>query len=683
MTATDLKILIFTPDAALGRAAETAALSLGALPLVVGPGAQEPELSLGPLALLDIRVGEPLRTQVFRKVEHVVVLGPRGDTREILEALRAGAADYLAFDSSSAELEEAINRLAGREGEVVAYLQLEERGTPPRRVPLRGKLVTIGRDPSNDLCLDSAVVSRFHSKVLRRGGEHFIVDCSSRHGTFVNDALVTEAPLREGSKIRFGTVGAPTATYQRSQELQPSAPAEGLAVDPAQMESNQEMRDIAALVDTFLKLNGDLLLEDVLQIVVARSIELADADRGLILLVERHVDAQETSTQDEEAPAETGNEPQELALAMARDRAGNPLGGERLMISKKIPGDVLQTGTGVILEDLLAPGSVTDHPSTIEIGVRSAMCVPLRVRRSRPGQRANPVLGVLYVDSTSRKRPFSQKLLGALESLASEAAQAIYNSQLYEEHLAKRELDKEMRIARNIQKRLLPPSSYRSGWVELHGSSQASREVGGDLLDYYPRGEHQINLLLGDVSGKGIPAAMISSMLDGIFYGLGAQAQGVPDLGQAARELNRYLVSKSGEERFVSAIFGALSSTGKLTYVNAGHNPPICARAAGHLEILREHGMVLGMLEEAEYRPLEVQFLPGDVLVLYSDGITEARSRGGERFGLDRLQKVVLEQSQRSAREIHDSILSALARFAAGEPRGDDATLMVVKLLKH
>jgi sigma-B regulation protein RsbU (phosphoserine phosphatase) len=170
-------------------------------------------------------------------------------------------------------------------------------------------------------------------------------------------------------------------------------------------------------------------------------------------------------------------------------------------------------------------------------------------------------------------------------------------------------------------------------------------------------------------------------MLGGLCYGIGAQTGGAADLGEAAGELNRYLVSKSGLEKFVSVVFGTLWADGRLAYVNAGHNPPLVIRGAGTVELLREHGLIMGMFDEAEYRASEVRLAPGEILVLYSDGITEARARDGERFGVERLKEAARGAGVRSPKEIHDAILAETDSFTRSAPPGDDVTLMAVKYL--
>ncbi|HVR73183.1 MAG TPA: SpoIIE family protein phosphatase [Planctomycetota bacterium] len=701
-------ILIVTQDPLLGSSLAAEIAREGHRVTLVSPSEMRDKPHLPARAVfVDARDGsaatrEAAIREAAVETSYVVAVGKLYGTGEVLAAMRTGARDYISEELRPAELAEVLARIVAPREIPQGVIEYQDRGGETRKVILRGKTVTLGRDPSNDICIDSAIVSRFHARIILKGGQYSIIDNGSRHGIHINNQRVDEAVLSDGTCARLGTSGSPVIVF-RSEE-RPVERTWGEPPPESGHMSSQEMKDIASLLDTFVKLNGDLVLDDVLQIVLARSIEFADAERGMILLVESRGDATGASRRtgdangegeahgdeeryvdedgDEEDEEEKAAElPGELRLAIARNRDGSPIGEEGLQFSQRIPAEVMKTGTGMILEDILAPGKALAHPSTIQLGVRSAMCAPLRVRRTSTGAGSQQVLGVLYVDSSTRARPFSPRLLHALESLASEAAQAIFNSRLYQECLEKRQIDAEMRIAREIQKGILPPNAFRNEWLEIHGSSQPSKDVGGDLLAYYPFEDGRVNLVVGDVSGKGVPAAILSAMLDGLCYGLGAQPTEMPDLGKVACELNRYLVSKSGLQKFVSAVCLTVRRSGQLSYVNAGHPPPLCISHGGSIEALRTGGMILGVFEEAEYKTGEVSLHPGDVLLLFSDGITEARARDGALFGLERLKAVLLQCVTRSAREIHDAVLAAVSRFTMGGQPSDDVTLMVVRFL--
>ncbi|MEM7233683.1 MAG: GAF domain-containing SpoIIE family protein phosphatase, partial [Planctomycetota bacterium] len=439
---------------------------------------------------------------------------------------------------------------------------------------------------------------------------------------------------------------------------------------------NREIKELAEILDTFLEVNQDLVLDDVLELVLTRSIEFTGADRGVILLA-RHIEEDVVDPSLERiVPKISGD----LRPAMALDRLGVSLPLDEHAISQKIPIRVLESGVGVVLEDLLSDEDAEMHVDTIDLGVRSAMCVPLKARRPGSGPDESPEpIGVLYVDSRTLARPYSSTLLHALESLAGEAARAISNAQLYRISQIKRQIDEEMKLARSIQENLHPPATCDRDWFALKGTSQASLEVGGDVINYFVR-EDRLGLLVGDVSGKGVGAAIFSAMLDGHFWSLSARDTLEAELGPIAEDLNRYLTEKSQGQKFVSLVCGVLRKQGELTYVNAGHNPPLLVKSDSELSELKDGGMIMGLFDDANYEVGHVVLEPGDRLILYSDGIPEARNYEGEFYGMERLRRIVSESGDASPESIHEAVIESLESFVAGRPLSDDVTLLVLGL---
>jgi len=633
---------------------------------------------------VDTSIGASIVRETAKHFATIVAIGGPESADAVVGSLRSGASDYLLGEVTHDALLDAAERISERSSEPSRAAAVGDGETTtsespaPARVTLRfhdlqGDFrsfaldsdgpIDLGRDPANALVFDSQVVSRFHATLTPPPAGSSSVgwtinDRESRHGVIVNDQKIG-APheLRDGDVIRLGKPGAPelfaSVSHPSTGGMNPDSTIHELPADDA----GREIKSLANLLDTFLQLNSELVLDDVLALVVERSIEFAAAERGMILLLED----------------------EELSLVIARTADGREVEAEGLEISRKIPDDVLSTGKGLIFEDLLDDSHVGDHSATIKIGVRSAMCVPLASRRRVKDQQGAPKpLGVLYVDSRQTGHPFSEQLLHALESLAGEAAQAIVNARLYEVSLEKRRIDEEMRLAREIQENFLPARAFESEWVELCGTSASSLEVGGDVLDYFPR-ERRLGVLVGDVSGKGVPAAIFSAMLDGHFHAFTDLPTDAAELGEVAQRLNAHLLSRSGDEKFVTLVFAVLRRNGELAYINAGHNPPIVVKQAGKTQRLPAGGTILGMLEEATYQSDRTDLQTDDVLVLYSDGVTEARSPDGEFFSLERLERIVTEERAHSAETIHDKIIDEWNRFTAGEPAADDVTLMVVK----
>lgn len=598
-----------------------------------------------------------------------VALGDPARGEDVLEAFRRGARDFLEASPKPEALEACLGRLRLAGSPPFAEMEYRDaRGQRVRRA-LGGPVAKIGRDPTNDVVFDAATVSRFHAEIRREGTGYEIRDLGSRHGTFVDGVRVQESPLADGNEIRLGAPGAPALVFHAAP-----TPGADTAREPA---PSRELRDIASLLDVFLTLKTDLVLDDLLEIVVRQAIEITGADRGMILLSDPEPIPSKSR---EGGPEGSERDPTRLRPAIARAKGGEPIAEDGIAISRRIPRSVFETGRGEIFEDLLLPGAAEEHPGTIGMGVRSAMCAPLRSRRAETGPEGErEVLGVLYVDSATRKEPFSPRTLQAFESLAVEASQAIWNARLYKVCLEKRRVDDEIRIAQSIQRSLQPAPDFENGWAALRGTSEPSREVGGDFFQYYPLAPDRLALAVGDVSGKGIPAAILSATLDGLAYGLASDPTRISRLEDAAAVLNRYLLLKSAEQNFVSLFFGVLSAGGSLAYVNAGHNPPLLLRADGTVERLLATGTVLGAFEESTYESGRVELRPGDLLLLYSDGLTEAKAPGGERFGGERLLAAAREAASGRPAAVHAAVLARLKEFAGEGPLADDVTLAVLR----
>jgi sigma-B regulation protein RsbU (phosphoserine phosphatase) len=232
-----------------------------------------------------------------------------------------------------------------------------------------------------------------------------------------------------------------------------------------------------------------------------------------------------------------------------------------------------------------------------------------------------------------------------------------------------------MRIAAEIQTSLLPRRAPTiEGW-ELVGSNRPSRQVGGDYFDFGQKGE-DVLLALGDVSGKGTGAALLMTVLRAAV-----RAHWTDDaVVSAVREINRTVHENVPSGKFVTFFLGRLDpADGRLTYVNAGHNPPMLIRADGSLETLTEGGMVLGMFESVPYDEGTAEMSSGDVLLIFSDGVTESWSEQGEEYGEERLAELVIERRELSAEALQGAILADLERFESGGPATDDRTLIVLK----
>jgi sigma-B regulation protein RsbU (phosphoserine phosphatase) len=266
---------------------------------------------------------------------------------------------------------------------------------------------------------------------------------------------------------------------------------------------------------------------------------------------------------------------------------------------------------------------------------------------------------------------FSRMLL----QLAGEAQPATEGRELFREMVEWARRDHELRIAAEIQRALLPASQYVGKAFEVAATSVPCRAIGGDFFDYYHLSRDGFAFVLGDVAGKGPAAALLASLLQGIFTA-NAYRDGTP--AGFVTLANDALLRRAVEARFATAIYAMLDRRGRLTYCNAGHNPPLLVNRSG-VRRLDWGGMIVGAFEHATFEDDAQQLWPGDVLVAYSDGVTEARDSSDDEFGEERLLSSVQANCTRSAEEIMERLLSSVRQFSAGTAQIDDITMLVLR----
>jgi sigma-B regulation protein RsbU (phosphoserine phosphatase) len=285
------------------------------------------------------------------------------------------------------------------------------------------------------------------------------------------------------------------------------------------------------------------------------------------------------------------------------------------------------------------------------------------------------VIGVLYLDSRQRGTLEPPAIATALETLSIEAALAIENAQLYREALVKAKYEEESRVAASIQAALLPAGSRAGRFFTAAAISVACHAVGGDFFDYVDLPSAGFGFILGDVSGKGSPAALLAAAALGMFS---IEARRHARAAPVMSELNAGLFRRGIEARFITASYGILCPDGRLTYANAGHNPPILLTANGHRR-LETGGLLLGLFEDAFVDEETLTLEPGHCVVVYSDGITEARNVAGEPFEETRL----LESLDRHRGDAPADLVHALAAdvraFCGDAPQSDDLTVVAVR----
>jgi serine phosphatase RsbU (regulator of sigma subunit) len=496
---------------------------------------------------------------------------------------------------------------------------------------------TIGRSSETQLQLNDAHVSRKHAELIQEGSTWHVRDLGSRGGTFVNDVKVERAALKPGDRIRIGD------TELRLETGETSALTSG----------HFDFRQVNALLAGLRALGSGQVLDEVLAIVLDSTLELTGAERGFILL------------------AEPGGQ---LVQRLARARGGITLTSAQT--SKRIPEEVFNTGVDRIVSDLLDDANASRHGGTLALGIRHVLCTPLKVAQFHGGhgQAGEQRIGVLYLDS--REKGYLQAA-GVLHALAAEASVVIENARLYQEAITAERAAQELRIASDIQRALLPPDRFASVRVELAASTTPCRSVGGDLFDYIEQESGALAFTVADVAGKGTSAALLTAVVQGLLAG---ESNHVDQPAQVCTRLNRALCRRAVASRFVTVFYGQLGTDHTLKYCNAGHNAPFLVTSSDILR-LDAGGTVVGLFDFSEYDSGEVPVAAGDLLVVFSDGVTEAVNTAGDEFGDERLSACLETVRGRSAAETLAAVQQAVSAFAGTEPPRDDMTVMVLRFL--
>jgi sigma-B regulation protein RsbU (phosphoserine phosphatase) len=289
-------------------------------------------------------------------------------------------------------------------------------------------------------------------------------------------------------------------------------------------------------------------------------------------------------------------------------------------------------------------------------------------QHSEAGERR---IGVLYLDS--REKGYLQTA-GVLHALAAEAAVVIENARLYQDAVQAERAAQELRIAADIQRALLPPDRFSSPQVDLAASTTPCRSVGGDLFDYVPE-EGALSFTVADVAGKGTSAALLTAVVQGLLAG---EAIAGYSPAKVCLHLNRSLCRRAVASRFVTVFYGRLAQDRVLRYCNAGHNAPFLVTASD-IHRLETGGTVVGLFDFSLYDTGEIEVSPGDLLVVFSDGVTEAVNAEGDEFGDERLAECLASVRGGSAEQALAAVQKAVAEFAGTEPPRDDMTLMVLR----
>jgi len=513
----------------------------------------------------------------------------------------------------------------------------------------------------NHLQLDDPRVSRQSAAIISEGGRFYLEDRGQRRGLHLSGKQIDRCVLQDGDVISFGVEGSFEIIF-RSAEADSSIESLLTRIQsiPTTGSSPGGLHKLNLLLEATMLLHSQLPLESVLGTMLDHAISITDADRGLLL-----------------EPDASGT----LQIRLARRTGGLRLASEGLAPSQTALRQALEKKSAVITEDLAqADIMLQDAQSIVAQRLRAVVAIPLYAM-SRANSAESSIhterghfLGVVYLDSR-RPAAFSKLERQILDALALEAASILDNARLVEYERQRQRLEQELSIARDIQQALLPRGFRDFPHLTVSGVNLPCLSVGGDYFDVFPMKDERTAFLIADVSGKGLGAALLTTMLQGALSGMtmGADPAGV------FNHLNNFLCEHAEVGKYATMFFGVLGRGGELEYINAGHPPPLLLRAGDLVEPFTEGSFPVGLIAGTEYEAARVTLEAGDTLVLFSDGVTEAADPDQELYGVPRLREALAGRHDAPLDHLHKAVFDSVEKFSRGASQGDDITVLLVR----
>lgn len=515
--------------------------------------------------------------------------------------------------------------------------------------------LVVGRSSRADLVLSDRFLSRQHARFYREGDGWMVEDLGSRNTTLLNGRPVTgPARVGPGDLVKLsetviavagegGAVPAPPSEEKTSSSDTIVLRSASELLAAAERESAGRLK---LLNEVHRALATTHNLKDLLEVVLDRAFAHLGPEEAIVYLKSPHGGLERVATR--RLPGAKGE----------------------LSHSRSLEHEVVEKAQAALVLDALTDERFAAAQSILSSGVRSLIAAPLLD--------ASGSLGMIVLGSRIHLRRFSEQDMELLVAFASVAALRIRNLSLAEEAARRRELEKELAIARHIQLALLPESLPDIPGYAVFATNDASRAVSGDFYEFQQRDESDEQIIvIADVSGKGIGASLLAASFDSLLMGP-IEVNYPPDV--ICSRVSRRLYAKTPPERYVTAFLLALDpASGRISYTNAGHNAGLLVRADGAIQRLDATGMPIGLMPFAEYEKAEVTLAPGDLIVLYTDGLTEAANPDGDEFGLERLEAVVRRHAAEPLVALAVAIETVIEVFADGTPFGDDRTLVMLR----
>ena len=549
-----------------------------------------------------------------------------------------------------------------------AILELISPDNSRHRVPLTKSPFFVGRgEEGNHLSIPDKRISRQCAAVVRDQDRYSLDDRGHRLGVFINGDKISSQVLKNGDVITFGLEDSFRLIFHSAGASALPKPAAGMASVLSTMISGDDMDSFAGelnkldlLLEATKLLHSQRPLEAVLEEMLDRAISITHADRGLLL------EADEAGT---------------LRQWLARRSGAGSFPAQEFSPSQTAVGLAIERKSAVITGDLRQGEDALNAAQSVMIQrLRSVVAIPLysmpraNTEASITNAALGEFLGVLYLDSR-RSSAFSQLDRQILDAIAIQSASILHNARMVKREIERQRMDQELSIACSIQQALLPRGLHDFPHLSVRGVNFPCLEVGGDYFDVFPIDGRRTAFLIADVSGKGLGAALVTTILQGALSGMAIGAEPA----RVFEHLNNFLCGHTEVGRYATLFFGTVDPEGNLEYLNAGHLPPLVMRRGEVAELFREGSFPVGLIPEAKYSVARAKLEPGDTLVLFSDGVTEAANKAEEMFGGARLQKLLAGQHDAPLDGLQKTVVDAVETFAGGASQADDITLLLVR----
>jgi phosphoserine phosphatase RsbU/P len=524
-------------------------------------------------------------------------------------------------------------------------------------------LIGRGAETGNHLQLSDRRISRNCAAIVIEANHYYLEDRGQRRGLFVNGEKVESRELQNGDVVTFGLEDSYEILFRLSSGSgEESVPHLLTRIEhiTSSEPSSGGLRKLNLLLEATSLLHSQLPLDEVLANMLDHAVSITDADRGLLL---------------------TADVAGALKVKLARRSGGLRLPPESLTPSQTAIQLALRQKSPVITEDLAqADMDLQAAQSIVAQRLRAVVVIPLwamtraNTQESMVDVKRGEFLGVLYLDSR-RPAAFSKLDRQILDALAADAASILDNARLVERERERQRLEQEINIARDIQQALLPRNFPNAPEFAVTGVNFPCLSVGGDYFDVFPLSDGRTAFVIADVSGKGLGAAIVTTMLQGALSGMTLGT----DPARVFNHVNRFLCDHTEVGRYATVFFGLLDNDGHLEFINAGHPSPFLIRRGAAEEAFTEGSFPVGLVPEAQYTAARLKLEPGDTLVLFTDGVTEAMDPDDQLFGVPRLKQVLTGQMQCPLEHLQKCVLEAVENFTRGARQADDLTLLIVR----